>query len=318
MDTLSQLLQATRARSPLVADIQLGIDVSVGLPALGGIPFHYVAKGSCWLDTDDNSVALEAGDFVMLARMPFYRLRTGSGARRVEAMDFAERDKFSIDDLRTGRDRILAREFGGDPVEARVLSAILMPGDRWNSPLMRELPTVTVLRDSRALLEPWLVAAIDFMSVEIEEPGPGLSAIAERLIEVIFIAVLRKWLLGGTQAQGWMRGLTEPAISRVLNVMHAEPGRRWTLRDLAKASGRSRSGLAKHFHEVMGETPFVYLTRWRMDLAAAALIRGDQSVADIGVGLGYGGSSAFSRTFATTFGMSPAQYRRGRGKGTVA
>ena len=310
MDTLSQILQAVHTRSPLIADVRMGADVSVGLPALGGLPFHYVVKGACRLHAGSQIMELAAGDFVMLARLPYYRLETGSGAHRIEILDFAERDNFLAGELRTGRNQLLMRDFGQAPAQTRIISAILMPGDRDGGPLARDLPVVTLLRGMTSLLEPWLIAAIDFMSAEVHASEPGLSAVAERLIEVIFIAVLRKWLLDGGHQQGWIRGLTDPAIARVLNAMHDDPGRRWTLRDLALASGRSRSGIARHFREVMGEPPFVYLTRWRMDLAATELARRRRSIADIGISLGYQGPQAFTRAFMAAFGETPAQYRR--------
>ena len=310
MDTLSQILQATRVRSPLIADLRLGADISIGLPALGGLPFHYIVKGACRLDTGSERVDLVAGDFVMLTRLPYYRLETGSGVGRLEIMEFAELDNFSLDELHTGRNQLLNREIGDAPMEVRVFSAILMPGHRGGSPLVRDLPIVSLLRDIKSLLEPWLVAAIDFMSAEVRDIEPGLSVIAERLIEVIFLAVLRMWLLDRGHERGWMRGLTDPTVARVLNAMHAEPGRPWTLHDLATVAGRSRSGLARHFREIMDETPFVYLTRWRMYLAASEVARGSRSLAEIGASVGYAGSLAFARAFVATFGETPAQYRR--------
>ena len=315
MDTLSQLLQATRTRSPLIADVRLGAEVSVGLPALGGIPLHFVATGECRLDASGERIALSAGDVVMLARVPYYRLQTGDGSHRMEIMTFAERDRFSVEDLRTGRDHLLTRVFGDEPVVARIFSAILVLGDLESDRLTRDLPPITLLRDAGTMLEPWLMAAIEHMSAEAAAPEPGQSAVAERLIEVIFIAVLRKWLLGQSHPRGWIRGLNDPTISRALNAIHRDIGRHWSLRELAEASGRSRSGLAAHFREVMGETPFAYLTRRRMELAAAALARGDRSIAAIATELGYGGTTTFTRAFAATFGETPARYRRRRSIG---
>ena len=311
MDTLSLMLRATRARSPLIADMRLGPNLSVGVPAFGGIPLHYVASGNCRLRTERESLELNEGDFVMLAGMPYYRFRTGDGAMQIEVMDFAERDSFSLDYMRTGTDYLLTRDIGEPPMQARILSAIIMPGEGPEAgPLTRDLPDVVLLRDTKSLLEPWLRAAIDFMSNDIRELEPGSSAIAERLIELIFIAALRKWLLDAGPVRGWMRGVTDATISRVLNAVHAQPGRRWTLGGLAVIAGRSRSGLAAHFREVMGETPFGYIARWRMHLAAAAVASGDRSTAEIAASLGYESSQAFSRTFATAFGATPAQYRR--------
>lgn len=311
MDTLSLMLRATRARSPLIADMRLGPNLSVGVPAFGGMPLHYVASGACGLRTERESLELSEGDLVMLARTPHYRFRTGDGATRIEVMDFAERDRFSPDYMRTGADHLLTRDIGEPPMQARVLSAIIMPGEGPEAgPLTRDLPEVMLLRDTKSYLEPWLRAAMEFKSNGIGELEAGSSAIAERLIELIFVAALRRWLLDARPERGWMRGVTDTAISRVLNAVHKQPGRRWTLSGLAVIAGRSRSGLAAHFREVMGETPFGYITRWRMHLAAAAVTAGDRSTAEIAASLGYERSQAFSRAFAAAFGVTPAQYRR--------
>ena len=309
MDTLSQILQPIRARSPLIADLQLATDVSIGIPALGGLPFHYVINGSCHLDTGSEHLELQTGDFVMLARLPNYRFKTGTGSHGVEIMDFAERDKFSVEHLGTGIDHLLKRSFGEGPVKARILSAIIMLGGGENASLTSDLPRIMLLRDVKLAFEPWLTAAIDFMSTDARKTEPGFGAIAERLVELIFIAALRKWLLAREHEPAWIRGLTDPTISRVMNAMHADPGRRWTLRELAVLSGRSRSGLAKHFKQVMDETPFAYLTRWRMHKAAVAIAGGD-STAKTSIRLGYQGAQAFARTFTAAFGKTPAQYRK--------
>ncbi len=208
-------------------------------------------------------------------------------------------------------DRLVTTAIGGTAQQVRVLSALLVPGGRDGGPLIRGLPEVVLIRDVKALLEPWLVAALDFMSAEGGEFEPGRTAIAERLAEVIFIAALRQWILEGDHGPGWMKGLSDPVVSRALNAMHVEPGRRWTLRDLALAAGQSRSGFADRFRDVMDETPFSYLTRWRMHLAADAIALADRSIEEISGSLGYAGARSFARAFTAAFGETPARFRRG-------
>ena len=57
--------------------------------------------------------------------------------------------------------------------------------------------------------------------------------------------------------------------------MHADPGRRWSLGELAAEAGMSRTVFAQRFREKVGETPIAYLTRWRMMLAGDRLTRTD-------------------------------------------
>jgi AraC-like DNA-binding protein len=56
----------------------------------------------------------------------------------------------------------------------------------------------------------------------------------------------------------------------------------------------------------------LYLTRWRLQLAAERLARGSAKVAAIGVQVGYDSEAAFSRAFKRETGHSPAEWRRSR------
>ena len=310
MDLLTHVLESTRARSPLIADVRLGDDVSLGLPHLDGIPFHYVVDGHCRLVVQARHIELNAGDFVMLPRWPDYRMETGTGRQRAEVQDFMDRQGVPPDYMRIGLERPLFEVVGGASSAVRLLSAIVALAGPETEPLTRDLPEVTLLRNAKTQLKPWLVAATDFITAEGSAPEPGFGAVAGRLIELIFVTALRRWLLQSDYKKGWMRGLTDPSISRALDALHAEPARSWTLRDLAAAAGRSRSGFAEHFHAVMEETPFAYLARWRMHLASTLINQDRRSIADVGASLGYRSSHAFARAFLARFGETPTQYRR--------
>jgi AraC-like DNA-binding protein len=93
---------------------------------------------------------------------------------------------------------------------------------------------------------------------------------------------------------------------------HAEPARRWTLLELAKLAGMSRTTFAERFREVVGQTPLDYLAGWRMRLAAERLHRTDDSVASIGFSVGSESEAEFSTAFRRETGCSPMQcWRKG-------
>ena len=71
----------------------------------------------------------------------------------------------------------------------------------------------------------------------------------------------------------------------------------------------SRSTLAPRFKQVLGQGPVDYLTRWRIELAADRLRRGDGTVAIIARHVGYGSESALSNAFKRVTGLSPRAYR---------
>jgi transcriptional regulator GlxA family with amidase domain len=101
----------------------------------------------------------------------------------------------------------------------------------------------------------------------------------------------------------------DPEIGTALALLHRDPSRAWTVDDLAKAAGLSRSVLAERFQHYIGEAPIAYLTRWRMQLAARRLASSSQGVATIAAGVGYRSEAAFNRAFKREFGLPPARFR---------
>ena len=94
--------------------------------------------------------------------------------------------------------------------------------------------------------------------------------------------------------------------------------RAWTVEDLARAAGVSRSVLADRFTTTVGQPPMQYLALWRMQMASRLLLDGGQ-VAQVAGEVGYESEAAFSRAFKKIVGQSPATWRnRAREPHTVA
>jgi AraC-like DNA-binding protein len=131
-----------------------------------------------------------------------------------------------------------------------------------------------------------------------------------RLAELMFVEVLRRYLEDVTEERGgWLAGLRDPLVGRALALMHARPGHRWTLAELALASSSSRTILAERFAALVGVPPMQYLTQWRMQLAAARLRASDAKVATVAEEVGYDSEAAFSRAFKKATGVAPGRWR---------
>jgi len=91
--------------------------------------------------------------------------------------------------------------------------------------------------------------------------------------------------------------------------MHAEPGRAWTVVELARSVAMSRSAFAELFRELVGETPLDHLTQWRM-ARAANMMRANRpmKLAAIASAVGYESESSFGKAFRRIMGESPGQY----------
>ena len=108
---------------------------------------------------------------------------------------------------------------------------------------------------------------------------------------------------------GW-RVLREPYVARALALLHGDIARRWTVDDLGREVGLSRSALADRFIRLIGLPPIHYLTSWRMQVAAQKLRNTSASLAQVAEIVGYDFEAAFSRAFKKAFGVAPATWRR--------
>lgn len=176
-------------------------------------------------------------------------------------------------------------------------------------PLVRALPAVLLvpLTELQALN-----ATLGLLFAEAENAARGDHALADRLVEVLLLQLLR-WLLDRPSQfpmpVGLLAGLTHPRLSRSLIAMCGNPAQDWSLDNLAQLAGMSRSAFAEAFREVVGETAIEHLARWRINLAKQLLARG-KPVKCIAQDVGYGSASALSRAFTARVGQSPREWQQ--------
>jgi AraC-like DNA-binding protein len=105
-----------------------------------------------------------------------------------------------------------------------------------------------------------------------------------------------------------LSGLADAKIGQALRIMHADAKRPWTLAELAREVGMSRSAFASRFAQMVGTPPIEYLSNWRMTLAKSALASAEVSMGDVAEMAGYQSVSAFSTAFKRETGLSPTLY----------
>jgi len=134
-----------------------------------------------------------------------------------------------------------------------------------------------------------------------------------RLAESLFVEVLRWQFRYAAQGHGgWLAGLHDPQIGRVISLLHALPDRAWTVDELAKAAAISRAALAKRFVDLVGQSPIQYLAAWRMHLARHLLRESTLGIGEIAGRVGYESEAAFNRAFHRLVGSPPATWRQAK------
>lgn len=137
----------------------------------------------------------------------------------------------------------------------------------------------------------------------------GRTALVNRLFEVVMIQVLRQLMETGEVKGGLLAGLSHPRLRNALVAMHEAPVKEWTLDELARVAGMSRSVFATQFRDALGTTPGQYLQGWRVGLAQQALRHG-KPLKVVAADVGYGSEAALSRAFKAHSGLSPRAWKR--------
>jgi AraC-like DNA-binding protein len=146
---------------------------------------------------------------------------------------------------------------------------------------------------------------------ELHENRLGGWIVKLRIAELLFADVMRRYLETlPTEQTGWLAGLRDPLIARVLALLHAAPARSWTLEALAAQAATSRSVLAERFVHFIGQPPMQYLRQLRMQLASRLLTEDGAKVAAVAAAVGFESEAAFSRAFKRCMGVSPDEWRR--------
>ena len=155
--------------------------------------------------------------------------------------------------------------YGGDERQVRMLCGYIQCEAMDFSPFRDTLPKFIHVRTRSAIGDDWLAQTIRQIVVEVDNPLRGGVSVLERLTEVAFMEVLRRQFLTDDVPEiGWLAAVRDPSLGHCLSLIHAEPGRDWSLAELARASGLSRSALGDHFAKCLGMSPIRYLRDWRL------------------------------------------------------
>ena len=303
MDPLADVLDLSRVRGALVANVRAYSPWGLELPQSTGASFHAVTSGTAWLRVDGQEPAqLMPGDLLLLPSGIAHRLSSEPDAR---CRPF---DRSMKEELMTPEGDL---ELSGHGAATTFVCAAYDYDLEVARPLMTLLPRVLhVPADPVAGRN--IAALVELLAGEIGAREAGSRAAAARLIDLLLISAIRRW--AGAQPddspRSWLTALRHPVVGRVLALIHDRPGEHWTLEKLAREVHVSRATLARRFSHEVGVPPLAYLGSWRMHVATQRLKHTTETVESIAREVGYTSQYAFNRAYARHRGEAPGRYRR--------
>ncbi|MFO1142350.1 MAG: AraC family transcriptional regulator [Amaricoccus sp.] len=293
-DPLAQVIELLRPRAVYAKAIAGAGRWAVRYTAFGQPAFCAMLEGRCRLAVDGEApVVLEAGDFVLLPATPAFTMSSLDPARPI-LVD--PRQAATATDVRHGRadGPPDMRQFGGYFAFASPDAALLVA----------LLPRMIHVRGG-----PRLSALVRLLGDEAARDEAGRSLVLARLVDILLVEALRT-VPGKGAEPGLVRGLADPRVAVALRRIHADPERPWTVAELAREAGLSRSAFFERFAGTVGVRPMAYLLAWRMAVAKDLLRRGRIALDEVARRVGYCSQSTFSTAFTRHVGIPPGRFMR--------
>ena len=279
-------------------------------PALGPaahlIIYHYIIEGEIHvrLDGQDEEVVVGGGEVVLLPRNDPHLMGSDLKLPPVAGADVVRPPKDG---------GLYSIHHGGSGQRTRMICGYLGCDSAKDNPVISTLPTLLKLSVEQGGAAEWIRSTFQYAAEEVAAGRPGSETVLAKLSELLFVEAVRRYAETLPDGQtGWLAGLREPHVARALALLHGDIARHWTVDDLSREVGLSRSALADRFIRLIGSPPMHYLAAWRMQVAAQKLRNTNASLAQVAEIVGYDSEAAFSRAFKKAFGTAPATWRRSK------
>ena len=234
-DTLSEVLRAVRlkgavffdvdASAPWVAETPPGRDVAPHImPGVEHvIEYHVLTSGSCYGGLlGEPAVRMQAGDVIVFPQGDPHVMSSAPGMRN-------DPELAAFESALTHRLPIAIDYHGGGPERAQLICGFIGCDARPFNPLLSALPRVLHVprRDAEdGVIEQFVRVALAESRVE----RAGSECVLARLSELLFVEVVRRYLAAlPPENAGWLAGLRDESIGRVLGKLHAQPTHAWSL-----------------------------------------------------------------------------------------
>ena len=307
-ELINELLRGMRLRGVEHRRIRAGPVFGLGFAAKPGHAwFHFLAVGNAVLRMEDGTTyALSAGNAVFISH--------GAAHQLLSHTDVPVQDIDRLDGAPLG-ETVSAVDAGTDanPTPTTILFSSCMEFELGSIHGLGSLMPGLMLIDAGGQRYPGLVPILTTMEREVSAARIGFAGILARLADVVAAMVVRGWVeCACGNASGLVAALRDPRLANALLALHQQPGRNWTVAQLAEQCNTSRSVFADRFQVTIGMTPLRYVTELRMRLASQWLTLERLPIEEVALRLGYTSQAAFSRAFKRITGKTPGLSRQSR------
>jgi AraC-like DNA-binding protein len=276
------------------------------------VSYHLITEGECWAALPSEPASafrLTAGELLVVPQ--------GEPHIFGSSLDLVPRSAGPLleEQLRSTPGEVMTLSYGGGGRATRIVCGFLACDDALPNPLIASLPRIFRVDMRNDPHSAWLESSLRFAAAEAAQWRAGTAIVLARLSELLFVEAVRRCIETlPVDRTGWLAGVRDRFVGPALSMLHAQPAHTWTVEELARKVGLSRSALAQRFTDLIGQPPMQYLARWRLQVASQELATGMKPLAEVAEQVGYESEAAFNRAFKREFGVPPALWRKSRAK----
>lgn len=272
-------------------------------PTVHLILYHYVAEGRLQVQPEgEEPFEMTSGEVVVFARNDRHLMGSQLDLPPVAVTDVL---------VPSSNGGLYTIRLGGDGPRTRLICGFLGCDTDEGNLLIATLPKALRLNVETSSAAEWIRSTFQFAADEVATGSPGSETVLTKLSELLFVETVRRYADSLPESETvWLAGLRDHYVARALALFHRDIARAWTVEELGREVGLSRSALGERFTRLIGVAPKQYLANWRMQVAAQKLRNSSASLAEVAYTVGYESEAAFSRAFKRAFLMAPASWRR--------
>lgn len=266
--------------------------------ALGLAPYHVVLAGECRVEFPDGQrLPMRAGDILLLPTgIPHVMQSPGKAVIPTEP------------EVVMGGLLKMHRIGGASPDLDMICGRF-----HYNraSLLFAALPPYLLIPSGALPADGPLAALVALLRAEATGEQAGARFMLDALSQALFTLMLRAHLETHGQDSGTLALLADKRLGSAWQAMLADPAHDWTIERLSEMANMARSTFMRTFEKVAGESPWVLLTKVRMEMAFSLLSHSYLGLNEIAAQVGYQSQAAFGKKFKEVYGEAPGRVRKG-------
>ena len=202
----------------------------------------------------------------------------------------------------------------GDEYNINVDAVVLRFDNAWLTNLLTVFGTMnTVVLKLREMKNPYAVEGPKWMKLsallnELTTANPSRKAVL--IIEILELVASPKDMVQILQSTPTTELSHVDKLHRIDRYINTNLFNKVTLEEVAEYIGMNRTYFCMFFKKHYGQGFADYLNDLKIDKAAALLLKGDRSIAEISRECGYASIPYFNRAFKRSKGVTPGAYRK--------